>query len=92
MRLVTEEIPEEAIVDLDEKNISLDFLMEIIQQLPDRYKLVFNLYVLDGYSHKEISTELNITVGTSKSNLSRARFILREKIESGIASKTKVQN
>jgi RNA polymerase sigma-70 factor (ECF subfamily) len=43
--------------------------------------MVFNLYILDGYSHKEISKELNISVGTSKSNLSRARQILKIKIE-----------
>ncbi len=60
---------------------SLDFLLSIIQQLPDRYRLVFNLYVLDNYTHKEISKMLNISVGTSKSNLSRSRLILKEKIE-----------
>jgi len=60
---------------------TLDFLLHIIQQLPDRYRLVFNLYVLDGYSHKEIAKLLNISVGTSKSNLSRARYLLKDKIE-----------
>lgn len=64
-----------------EEDVSLSFLLDIIQQLPDRYRLVFNLYVLDGYSHKEIADMLNISVGTSKSNLSRARIILKEKIE-----------
>lgn len=92
LRLVTEEIPDEEMLVVEEQNVSLDFLMNIIQKLPDQYRMVFNLYILDGYSHKEISTELNITVGTSKSNLSRARLILREKIESSIASKTKAQN
>ena len=52
-----------------------------IQELPDRYRQVFNLYALDGYSHKEISDILNISTGTSKSNLARARLILKEKIE-----------
>ena len=64
-----------------EENVSLSFLLDIIQQLPDRYRLVFNLYVLDNYSHKEIAKMLNISVGTSKSNLSRSRVILKEKIE-----------
>lgn len=64
-----------------EEDVSLSFLLGIIQQLPDRYRLVFNLYVLDGYSHKEIADMLNISIGTSKSNLSRARVILKEKIE-----------
>jgi RNA polymerase sigma-70 factor (ECF subfamily) len=43
--------------------------------------LVFNLYVLDGFSHQEIADMLAITIGTSKSNLARARMILKEKIE-----------
>jgi RNA polymerase sigma-70 factor (ECF subfamily) len=77
LNLVTEEIPEE----IDEEHVSLDFLLKLIQELPNRYRLVFNLYVLDGYSHKEIATMLNISEGTSKSNLSRARVILRDKID-----------
>lgn len=80
LSLVNEEIPDEIMVEVDEDSISLDFLLQIIQQLPDRYRMVFNLYVLDGYSHKEISKKLEITEGTSKSNLSRARLILKEKI------------
>jgi RNA polymerase sigma-70 factor (ECF subfamily) len=55
--------------------------MQIIQELPDQYRLVFSLYVLDGYSHKEIADTLKITTGNTKSNLSRARLILKEKIE-----------
>lgn len=68
-------------VEVDTENLSLDFLLKLIQELPNKYRLVFNLYVLDGYSHKEIASLLNISVGTSKSNLSRARLILKEKIE-----------
>lgn len=68
-------------VEVETEEISLDFLLSIIQQLPDKYRLVFNLYVLDGFSHKEIAKMLNISEGTSKSNLSRARLILKEKIE-----------
>ena len=56
-------------------------LLKIIQELPDRYRLVFNLYVNDDYSHAEIAEMLSINIGTSKSNLSRARMILKEKIE-----------
>ena len=68
--------------DIIEENetVSLQFLLEIVQQLPNRYRLVFNLYVLDGYSHKEIARFLEITEGTSKSNLARARNILKYKI------------
>lgn len=79
--IVSENIAEETNVEIDDDNVSLDFLTRIIQELPDRYRLVFNLYVLDGYSHKEISEMLNINSGTSKSNLARAKMILKEKIE-----------
>ena len=68
-------------VEIDDEKISLDYLMQIIQELPDQYRIVFSLYVLDGYSHKEISEMLSISTGTTKSNLFRARLILKEKIE-----------
>lgn len=61
--------------------ISLSTLLQYIQELPHKYRLTFNLYVLDGYSHKEISEQLGTSTGTSKSNLARARMILREKIK-----------
>ncbi|MGK6352474.1 RNA polymerase sigma factor [Parapedobacter sp. DT-150] len=56
-------------------------LLEIIQALPDGYRLVFNMYALEGYSHKEIASALGITEGASKSQLSRARSWLKEKIK-----------
>jgi RNA polymerase sigma factor (sigma-70 family) len=80
LNLVEENYPDEVEVEIDEDDLSLDFLLKIIQELPERYRMVFNLYVLDGYSHKEISGMLGIVEGTSKSNLSRARLILKEKI------------
>lgn len=81
LNLVEENYPEEVEVEINEEYISLEFLLKIIQELPERYRMVFNLYVLDGYSHKEISDLLGIAEGTSKSNLSRARLILKEKVE-----------
>ena len=85
------EIEEEPVeIDFEDDDLDLNFLLEIIQQLPDRYRLVFNLYVLDNYAHKEIATLLEITEGTSKSNLSRARKILKEKIEIHQREKLKV--
>ncbi len=81
LEIVNDNIADEVEVDFDDENISIDYLMKIIQELPDRYRLVFNLYVIDGYSHKEIAEMLTISVGTSKSNLSRAKVILKEKIE-----------
>lgn len=59
---------------------SLDVLLALVQQLPERYRLVFNLYVLEELSHDEIARQLNISSGTSKSNLSRARKLLQQKI------------
>jgi RNA polymerase sigma factor (sigma-70 family) len=53
-------------------------LVKIIQQLPTGYQLVFNLYAIDGYSHKEIAEQLNISENTSKSQLSRARTYLQK--------------
>jgi len=60
--------------------ISANDLMKIIQELPPRYRLVFNLYVIEGFSHQEIAQEMKITQGTSKSNLARAREILKKKV------------
>lgn len=79
--IISDDVPDEVDVYVDDQDISLQYLLTIIGQLPDRYRLVFSMYVLDGYSHKEISEMLNISEGTSKSNLSRARLILKNKIE-----------
>jgi|SRR5690606_24248590 len=81
--LVREEHLKEQEIEIDEEAVSVDFLLKIIQELPERYRQVFNLYALDGYSHKEIAELLKISTGTSKSNLARARVILRDKIEAG---------
>jgi len=61
-------------------DISVKDLLGLIQELPPAYKMVFNLYAIDGYSHKEIGDILNISIGTSKSNLSRARKLLQLKV------------
>ncbi|SDD71004.1 RNA polymerase sigma-70 factor, ECF subfamily [Pricia antarctica] len=68
-------------VDSDYAHIGLDTLLGYIQELPNKYRLTFCMYVLDGYSHKEIGALLGTSPGTSKSNLARARLILKEKIE-----------
>ena len=78
---ISGDYPEEIIEDLDDELLSLDFLIKIIQELPEAYRLVFNLYVMEEYSHKEISGMLGISEGTSKSNLARARIKLRESIK-----------
>ena len=77
-------------VEIDDESVTMEFLLKIIQELPDRYRLVFNLYAVDGYSHKEIAKMLEINEGTSKSNLARAKMILKEKIQNTtVFSKTK---
>lgn len=59
-----------------------DELLVLIRQLPYGYQTVFNLNSIEGYSHKEISKIMNISVNTSKSQLSRAKHSLRKKLES----------
>jgi RNA polymerase sigma-70 factor (ECF subfamily) len=78
---LVDDVIDETSVEIEEENLSLEFLLKIIQELPDRYRLVFNLYVMDGYSHKEISEMLEISIGTSKSNLARAKMALKERID-----------
>ncbi len=81
-----EQLPEEVDEEIsDEVAVPKEFLLEAVQDLPQKYRLVFNLYVFEGYSHNQIADALNIGVGGSKSNLSRARKILKNKIESFLA-------
>jgi RNA polymerase sigma-70 factor (ECF subfamily) len=56
-------------------------LLELVQTLPDATKAVFNMYVMEGFSHKEIGKLLNISEGTSKWHLSEGRRVLKGKIE-----------
>jgi len=62
-------------------DISAQDLIKLIRELSPKYRVVFNLYAIEGYSHKEIGEMLGISEGTSKSNLSRARYILQEKVK-----------
>jgi RNA polymerase sigma-70 factor (ECF subfamily) len=55
-------------------------LMELIASMPDGFRLVFNMYAIEGYNHQEIAKELNISEGSSRSQLSRARMWLQERI------------
>jgi RNA polymerase sigma factor (sigma-70 family) len=67
-------------------------LLAIIRELPPKYRMVFNLYAIEGYSHKEIGKMINISEGTSKSNLSRARVILQRRVGSYTGLKKIVAN
>ena len=60
--------------------LSSEELIKMIQELSPAYRMVFNLYAVEGYSHEEISKKLEIAEGTSKSNLARARKILQNKV------------
>lgn len=86
LKVVTDNTPADTDtveIDLGDNavDISLSTLLNYIQELPNKYRLTFNLYVLDGHSHKEISALLGTSQGTSKSNLARAKMILRQRIE-----------
>jgi RNA polymerase sigma-70 factor (ECF subfamily) len=75
------QIPDEPVEIEEPDGLGLQEMMEMIQRLPDRYRLVFSLYSLDGYGHKEIAKMMGISEGTSKSNLSRAKQNLKEMIQ-----------
>ena len=61
-------------------NLEAEQLITLIQELPEGCRVIFNLYAIEGYTHQEISEMLNISTGTSKSQYSRARQLLRDKI------------
>ncbi len=64
-------------VEYDDDQIKVADLYKAINELPDGYKMVFNLYAIDGFTHKQIAEKLNISEGTSKSQLARARKLLK---------------
>lgn len=78
------EIKEEEDDDDDKLHIPMNELLEYIHKLPNRYRMVFNLYVFEDMTHKEIAESMGITEGTSKSDLSRARNILQNQINNRI--------
>jgi len=70
-------IPETAL-----ENLATQDLLKLIQRLSPGYRTVFNLYVIEGYSHKEVAKMLGISEGTSKSQLARAKGLLKKMVES----------
>jgi RNA polymerase sigma-70 factor (ECF subfamily) len=80
LKVVTENEAEEPEIEPEYFSIDLSTLLKYVQELPNKYRITFNMYVLDGFSHKEISQKLGTSTGTSKSNLARARAILKERI------------
>jgi RNA polymerase sigma factor (sigma-70 family) len=61
-------------------DLNAEDLLKLISQLPDGYRTIFNLYVIEGYSHDEIAAMLKIKTATSRSQLSKARAMLKERI------------
>lgn len=61
--------------------LSAEEIAALIQELPDGYRMIFNLHVVDGFNHPEIAQMLNISEGTSKSQLVRAKSAMREKLK-----------
>lgn len=79
--VINDDMLEDIEIDTNELNVPLHILLDTIQELPSRYRLVFNMYEMDNYTHKEIAKSLEISEGTSKSNLHRAKMILKNRIK-----------
>lgn len=77
----------EIVIDKHEFPLNADEMMRMVQALPSGYRTVFNLYVFEGYSHKEIAVLLEISENTSKSQLSKARKYLRNIIFKATSNK-----
>ena len=75
-----EDAYEQPSTGFDFSRLGMQDLLKLIQNLADGYRVVFNMYAIEGYSHKEIGETLGISEGASKSQLSRARAILKEQI------------
>ncbi len=73
--------PETPVQENQLSKINMADLLRIVQSLSPGYRMIFNMYAIEGYSHKEIAEELGISEGTSKSQLARARAILQENIK-----------
>jgi len=80
--------------DLPDKNLNYEDLLKMVQVLPQGYRTVFNLFAIEGYSHEEIAVMLHINMGTSKSNLHKARQKLKAMIltTDGAANNTNYPN
>lgn len=75
-----EDAYEQPCTGFDFNNLGMQDLLNLISKLADGYRIVFNMYIIEGYSHKEIAETLGISEGASKSQLSRARAILKQEI------------
>ncbi|GAA4798962.1 RNA polymerase sigma factor [Olivibacter ginsenosidimutans] len=78
--ITIDEVFDHALQTVDIASLEVKDILTLIQQLPDGYRAVFNMYAIEGYSHKEIAEALQISEGASKSQLSRARSWLKSKL------------
>jgi len=79
---IEEYVPVEAgVMGFDEDYFTSDELYKVLNELPKGYRMVFNLYAVEGYKHKEIAERMGIDTNTSKSQYSRAKAVLRDKLE-----------
>ena len=81
--------------DMDEwgaYRLSEEELLAMVDELPPQYKVVFNLYVIDGFSHRDIAEKLGISESASRSNLLRARGILQKKVNDKVDSMPVMNN
>ncbi|MFQ3239336.1 MAG: RNA polymerase sigma factor (sigma-70 family) [Olleya marilimosa] len=81
IQFVDEEYQHIEILDETTQQYDVAQLQELIDNLPEGYKMVFVMYAIEGYKHAEIATLLNISIGTSKSQLFKARKILQDNIK-----------
>lgn len=92
LSLLFESKTDAAIEDSSIEQLELDDLLQKIQSLPSGFRTIFNLYAVEGYNHREIGELLGISEGTSKSQYSRARVILRTMIEEEVLTDKKRLN
>ncbi|MEO5675557.1 MAG: RNA polymerase sigma factor [Chitinophagales bacterium] len=79
--------PAQEVFPLDMMNLSTGQIFEMVKELPPATRVVFNLYVIDQFTHRQIARNLKISEGTSKWHLSNARKMLKQKINQGIKTK-----
>lgn len=68
------------VFDVEKADVTADEVLELIQKLPTGYRVVLSMYALDGFTHKEIADKLGISEGTSKSQLAKARKMLKKQL------------
>jgi len=88
-KMYVQDIDDTFLLPIDHQDVHSDLsvqeMVSILQTLPTGYRTIFNLYVIEGYTHKEIAEQLDISVSTSKTQLMKAKAIMREKVSIAFA-------